>query len=106
MGGVDIVCASNELVTINPPQSESCASYLEEFIKSTGGSLSNPEAEQVCKLCSVSDTDTLLAMFGIYYDDRWMNFGITLVYTAFNIVAALILYWLARVPRKPKVVKK
>jgi hypothetical protein len=49
-----------------------------------------------------ADTNTLLKGLGLSYDLRWRNFGIMWAFVAFNVAGAVFLYWLARVPKKPK----
>jgi ABC-type multidrug transport system permease subunit len=41
----------------------------------------------------------VLDSLGIRYEDRWRNFGLMWVFVLVNVVAALGLYWLARVPK-------
>lgn len=101
VGGVPIVCAANELVKFDPPTGQTCSQYLTDYLSYAGGSLLNPTATQQCQFCPVSDTNTLLAGVGIFFDHRWRDFGITLAYSAINIALALGLYWLFRVPKKP-----
>jgi hypothetical protein len=36
------------------------------------------------------------------YDLRWRNFGIMWAFIIFNVFGAVLFYWLARVPKKPK----
>jgi ABC-type multidrug transport system permease subunit len=33
------------------------------------------------------------------YSDHWRNIGVLFAYVGFNIVAAVFLYWLCRVPK-------
>jgi ABC-type multidrug transport system permease subunit len=101
VGGVPIVCAANELVKFDPPTGQTCSQYLTDYLSYAGGSLLNPTATQQCQFCPVSDTNTLLAGVGIFFEHRWRDFGITLAYSAINIALALGLYWLFRVPKKP-----
>ncbi|KAH8651482.1 ABC-2 type transporter-domain-containing protein [Tricladium varicosporioides] len=105
IGGVDVVCAATEVIKINPPDLQNCASYLKEFLGFTEGTLLNPKSNTTCELCPAKHTNTLLKASGIDFDLRWRNCGITFVYTAANILLALGLYWLIRVPRKPSIKK-
>lgn len=66
-----------------------------------GGKLLNFEATEQCKFCPVSNTDNILAAIGIYYEDRWRNFTISVAYSIVNVAGALCLYWLFRVPKGP-----
>lgn len=75
---------------------------MANYIATAGGKLSNPNATSGCRLCPVTSTDTFLGSIQLHYDDRWRNFGLMVVYTVFNIFAALFLYWLARVPKGKK----
>lgn len=100
--GVSIVCTAAEMLTFDPPPPQSCAQYLADYLQSAGGDLLNPDALRRCQLCPVSSTDNVLALLGIDYGDRWRNFGITWVYNVVNVIGALALYWLLRVPKGPK----
>lgn len=99
LAGVDITCASNEILKFDPIEGQSCASYLQDYINIAGGSLLNPEATQQCQFCPFSNTDSLLATLGIYFEHRWRNYAITIVYSVVNAAGALFLYWLFRVPK-------
>lgn len=99
LGGVDITCASKELLKFDPPSGQSCAVYLQEYISRAGGSLLDPNATQGCQFCPVSSMNSLLATLGIYFEDRWRNYAITIVYSIANAAGALFLYWLFRVPK-------
>lgn len=99
LAGVDITCASNEILKFDPVDGQSCASYLQEYISNAGGSLLNPKATQQCEFCAFSSTDSLLATLGIYFEHRWRNYAITIVYSVANAAGALFLYWLFRVPK-------
>ncbi len=106
LAGVPVVCAGNELLHINPPLGQSCSSYLDSYMSHVGGRLINRDAESGCQFCPVKDTDVVLARLGIYFGRRWTDFGISLGYTIINILGALGLYWLFRVPRRAKTGKK
>ncbi len=99
LAGVGVTCAANEILNFDPPDGQDCGSYLKEYINEVGGALLNPGATQQCQFCPVSDTDSILATLGIYYDVRWRNYAITVAYSIFNVVGALCLYWLFRVPK-------
>ena len=72
------------------------------YIASHGGYLVDGEAKGSCEFCPVAETDVFLGNIDIYYEDRWRNFGILWGYVVFNIAAAVLFYWLARMPRKRK----
>lgn len=99
LAGVPIECSARETFSFDPPPGQSCAFYLRDYIMQSGGILLNPAATRHCNFCPVSSTDAVIARFGIFYHDRWRDFGITLAYSTFNVLSALALYWLFRVPK-------
>ncbi|KAL9030670.1 MAG: hypothetical protein Q9196_001236 [Gyalolechia fulgens] len=98
LAGVTVKCSTAELVEFDPPATATCGQYLRGFATQAGGALLNPDATQQCQFCTVSTTDALIARLGIFYQNRWRNFGISLAYCVINIVGALLLYRLFRVP--------
>ncbi|KAG8167727.1 hypothetical protein KVR01_003416 [Diaporthe batatas] len=95
-------CSSNEYVHFDPPANQTCAAYMSDYISAAGGYLENPTATADCSFCSVENTNAFLASISSSFDNRWRDFGIGMVYIVFNIVAALFLYWLVRMPKKGK----
>ena len=75
---------------------------MSAYIDKAGGYLKDPSATDQCTFCSLSSTDTFLAQVSSHYSDAWRNFGLMWVYIVFNIVAAVGIYWLARVPKGSK----
>lgn len=73
---------------------------MANFIKTAGGAVYNPDATSQCQYCSATSTNTFLKQVFINYDDRWRNFGLMWVYIIFNIFGCIVIYWLARVPKK------
>ncbi|CAH0021151.1 unnamed protein product [Clonostachys rhizophaga] len=102
IAGSDVTCADNELLELSPPGGLSCGDFLGPFANYTGGAVLNPEATDLCSYCTITTTDQFLARFEIDYDTRWRDFGLLWVYIAFNVGAALGLYWLFRVPKGKK----
>ena len=105
VGNVRVTCAPNEYLHFSPPGNGSCAEYLGIYIQAAGGYLEDERATGECSFCPVSDTNKYLSGVGAEYGDRWRNFGILWAYIVFNVVAALGVYWLARVPKRKKVEK-
>lgn len=108
LANTDVVCSSIELKIFNPPSGKTCAEYLDPYISAFGGYLqeNTRNSTQDCNFCPASKTNTVLANLSVHYSNRWRDFGILWAYVLFNICAALFLYWLARVPRKQKVVEE
>ncbi|KAF1813814.1 ABC-2 type transporter [Eremomyces bilateralis CBS 781.70] len=101
-------CASEEIIHFMPPIGRTCGEYLTQYIDNAGGSILNPNAgnNTECQYCPVTDTNSFLTALGVSFDNRWMDFGLMWVFCVFNIVAALGLYWLVRVPKNKKVKKE
>ncbi|MCJ1308910.1 hypothetical protein MMC25_002565 [Agyrium rufum] len=105
VANTNVVCADIEYLHFDPANGQMCGDYMAAYINATGGYLQNPSATSQCSFCAVGDTNVFLAQVSSYYDERWRNFGIMWAFIIFNVFAALFIYWLARVPKKPKVTK-
>ncbi|KAL4879024.1 ABC-2 type transporter-domain-containing protein [Aspergillus karnatakaensis] len=93
----EVVCSTAELSIFDPPENQTCQSYMAEYMDLAGGALQNPDATEACRYCSLTVADQYLAGSQIYWTDRWRNFGLIWVYVVFNIAAATVLYYLFRV---------
>lgn len=82
------------------PGSQTCEQYLSSYIEISGGFVTNPSATGVCQYCPVKDTTQFLETVGINFANRWRDYGFMWVYICVNIVAAVGLYWLCRVPKR------
>jgi ATP-binding cassette, subfamily G (WHITE), member 2, PDR len=100
-----VQCSSIELRIFNPRSGQTCGQYMAAFINETGGSVSNPAATVNCEYCPLTTTDSFLKSVNADFHDRWRNFGLMMAYIAFNVTAALFLYWLVRVPKNGTVEK-
>lgn len=107
LGGenVPIECSPKELVVLDPSPGQTCGQYLAGYLQYSPARLLNADAMVACQLCPASNTAQVLAAIGIIFDDRWRDLGISVVYTVFNILAALLLYWAFRTPKKSAGVK-
>lgn len=97
-----VTCAANEYVHFNPPDNQTCADFMSGYISAAGGYLENPSATSDCSFCSIENTNAFLTSISSSFDNRWRDFGIGCVYIVVNIVAALFLYWLVRMPKGKK----
>ncbi|KAJ5899214.1 hypothetical protein N7495_003958 [Penicillium taxi] len=102
LSGSTVQCSSIETLVMDPPSGMSCYDYLTPYANSTGGYIENPDATSACSYCSMSSTDTFLASVFSEWSDAWRNFGLMWVFLVFNVVGALGIYWLARVPKGNK----
>ncbi|CEI63250.1 ABC transporter CDR4 [Fusarium venenatum] len=99
IGNAEVTCTAQELTTFNPPNGTTCGEYLESYMAQAGGYLTNYDATSDCKFCTIKDTNVYLEALSSSYDNRWRDFGIGMVYIVVNIVGALFLYWLVRMPK-------
>lgn len=95
-----LICSPIELAVFNPPSGQTCDEYMSSYISSVGGSVYNPNATSGCEFCSATSTNSFLKALDISYSDRWRNFGLMWIYITVNIVGCILIYWLARVPKK------
>lgn len=102
LGDTSVVCSPDEILRFPAPEPSTCGEYMRSYISSNGGYLLDPGPISQCEFCAYTDTNTILQNMGIKYSDRWGNFAITLAYSVFNVGIALLLYWLFRVPKRPK----
>ncbi|KAI9043612.1 putative ABC multidrug transporter [Aspergillus affinis] len=97
--GRQVVCSTEELTIFDPPSGQTCQQYLGGMLEAAGGQLMNPDATKDCNYCSLSVADEYMASVGIYWTDRWRNFGLLWVFVVFNIFMATVLYYLFRIRR-------
>jgi ATP-binding cassette subfamily G (WHITE) protein 2 (PDR) len=95
-----IVCAANELLTVQPPAGLTCAAYLTDYVNVAGGYIVNGNATVDCTFCRLATTNAFLEIVSTPFSEAWRNFGLIFVYIAFNVVGALGIYWWMRVPKK------
>lgn len=101
VGGATATCSDIEISRIIPPMGMTCKEYL-GGLEENGMKLfnENATAPTACELCALSDTDSFLAQVNIFPDDVWRNVGILFAYIVINVIGAVLLYWLIRVPKK------
>jgi ATP-binding cassette subfamily G (WHITE) protein 2 (PDR) len=97
-----VKCADVEFLKFNPHGGQTCGQYMSTYISQYGGYLKDMNATTSCEFCLVYDTNTFLLSLSSSYSNRWRNFGILFTFVAVNVIAAVFLYWLARVPKGKK----
>jgi ATP-binding cassette, subfamily G (WHITE), member 2, PDR len=104
VANTEVTCAANELLSFAPPAGQTCQQFMANYINLAGGYLQAGTENNTdqCQFCTIGQTNAYLAGVNVYYEDRWRNYGIFMVYVVFNIFAGLFVYWLARVPKKGK----
>ncbi|KAI9708054.1 MAG: hypothetical protein M1820_004258 [Bogoriella megaspora] len=102
VANTNVVCADNELLAFTPPSGQTCGDYMQSFISTAGGYLQNNDtmAPGQCSFCPESDTNIFLAGVSSFYSQRWRNWGLMWAFITFNVVVAVLIYWLARVPKR------
>ncbi|KAF5551419.1 ABC transporter CDR4 [Fusarium mexicanum] len=100
VGKQEVTCSEIEFLQFQTPANLTCGEYVGQFVQAVGGALSNPGANQTCLYCPIASTDTYLGTLSIRYSERWRNFGLIWAFIMFDVIAALVAYWLLRVPKK------
>ncbi|KEF51094.1 ATPase [Exophiala aquamarina CBS 119918] len=100
-----ITCTAEELLRFSPPSSLNCSTYLAPYIEAFSGYLTPDSIGSTteCVFCSGNDTNSFLKSVSANYAERWRNFGIFWCYTLFNVAAAILLFWITRVPKQKRV---
>ncbi|RDA88599.1 hypothetical protein CP532_5866 [Ophiocordyceps camponoti-leonardi (nom. inval.)] len=102
-----IGCTRSEESIFPPPPGMSCGQYLEPFFRGGAqGRLADPDSLSECRYCAFSSADQVLAGSWIYWDQRWRNYGIGWAYIVFDILVAVMLYYLFRLNSISSLVKK
>lgn len=99
LSGAPAHCSDIELLTLDPPENQTCSTYLQAYATEFKATLLNGDATEKCQLCAISTTDEFLSAISVYYSDHWRNIGLLFAYIVFNIFMAVFLYWLVRVPK-------
>lgn len=94
-----ISCSATETSIFNPPSGMTCGAYLAPLLEHGPGQLQNPSATEQCRYCPVTNADQLLSTSGIFWSERWRNFGLVWVYIVFNIFVTILLYYTFRVKK-------
>ncbi|KAJ7852054.1 pleiotropic drug resistance ABC transporter [Mycena olivaceomarginata] len=98
LGGKAMECSAVELVTVNPPDGQTCGEFFASYISFAGGYLTNSDATSACRFCSTANTDQFLGgAFNILYKNHWRDLGFMCVYIGFNIACIYFFTWLIRI---------
>ena len=92
-----ITCSDREYLQIKPPSGQTCQGFMNLFMERVGGYVIT--VGNKCLYCPIDETNTFLESVHAIYSERWRNLGIFIVFIVFNIIFAIFLYWLARVPK-------
>lgn len=98
----DMHCSDSEYIVFDAPSGSTCGQYMSNYIKQAGGYLENEKSSTLCRYCQFKTTNDYLKTLNSYWSQRWRNWGIFICYIAINIIFAIFLYWLARVPKSSR----
>ena len=102
LANAQATCASNEYLRFNVLEGSTCIEYMQDYIDLAGGFLSDENSTSECEFCPIKDTNKFLMGVSIDFLNRWRNFGLMWVFVIFNVVVAVLLFWLTRVPKTKK----
>ncbi|KAI5271066.1 hypothetical protein E4T47_05600 [Aureobasidium subglaciale] len=95
---VPVNCSANDLARFDPPAGQTCAAYAAEYLSRSTGYLVNPDATSDCGYCPYSTGSEYAATMDFYYDQRWRDWGIFLVFALVsNIALIYFITWFTRV---------
>ncbi|RCH99225.1 hypothetical protein CU098_000518, partial [Rhizopus stolonifer] len=80
-------CGDADVIKIRPPPGQTCSQYMSNFFADGGlGYITNPDSIELCNYCQYSiANDYYETRIGWSFANRWRNFGILWIFTAFNI---------------------
>ncbi|KAM9939518.1 hypothetical protein OXX80_001000 [Metschnikowia pulcherrima] len=94
-----VECSDSELLNVLAPAGQTCAEYMREYMNEKGGYLLSESATGACKFCTMTSTNTFLDGVSANFETRWRDIGIFIAYIGFNMMATVVLYYMARVPK-------
>ena len=88
-----VVCADNEFARFSPPAGQTCQAYVQPFIARAGGYVQDGVGG-LCEYCQYATGDEFAAGFNVFYANRWIDYGVTFAYCAFNFMMIYACSWL------------
>jgi ABC-type multidrug transport system permease subunit len=102
LAGAPVYCSGIEYLLFDAPPDATCQEYMASYLASNSGFLLQTNPGEQCQFCPSDTADDFLASIDASFGERWMNFGLVLVFIAFNIAATFLLYYVFRIPRSKK----
>ncbi|MCJ1478683.1 hypothetical protein MMC13_007364 [Lambiella insularis] len=90
---VQVVCQPQEFARFSAPPGETCQSYAGPYIAQAGGYIQTG-AGGICEFCQYATGDQFAAGFNVYYDHKWLDYGVFWVYIGFNFFVIFFSSWL------------
>lgn len=81
---VVVSCASGEMTLYNAPSGQTCQSYTQPFIQSSGMGYVSTLANGTCAYCPYATGEEYLSTLNTKPTEQWRDFGIFLVFTFSN----------------------
>ncbi|KOS21266.1 ATP-binding cassette transporter CGR1 [Escovopsis weberi] len=95
--GRPVVCSQREMSVFNPPANLTCGEYLAPYLRVAPGHLQNPMDTSACRYCAFTVADQSIELSRIRWSEKWRNYGIMWGYIGFNLLMAILLYYVFRV---------
>ncbi|KAF4546554.1 ABC transporter pmr5 [Lasiodiplodia theobromae] len=92
--GTEVRCVEGDLTRFDPPPGQTCGAYMEPYLRRSPGYLANPEARADCAYCGYATGDEYAVSLDFYWDKRWRDLGIFVVFCVSNIVIVFAVPWL------------
>ncbi|KAI9835623.1 MAG: hypothetical protein M1837_003696 [Sclerophora amabilis] len=89
---IPVRCAADEFARFPPPPGTSCQEYTQQFIQMIGGSVQ--EQDGMCMFCQYSSGDEFAASFNVFYENRWLDYGVFWAFSIFNFMIVFLCSWL------------
>ena len=99
LANAPVICSTSEFVSFPPPANSTCGEFMDPYMATSGGYLKDVNSTTTCTFCTMSSTNAFLSGIRADYSLRWRNWGIFFCYIFINILLAIGIYWLARVPK-------
>ncbi|OBZ88633.1 ABC transporter G family member 21 [Choanephora cucurbitarum] len=102
LDGVKVECGNDDVIKIKSPPGQTCGQYMSEYFASGGlGYVTNPDSTDYCNYCQYSTGNEYYeTRIGWSFSNRWRNFGILWIFTAFNICLFVLFTYLLRKPKR------
>ncbi|CAG7923629.1 unnamed protein product [Penicillium olsonii] len=88
-----VVCKPDELAVFDPPAGQTCGSYAQSFLETSGGYLLNLNATDNCEYCQYSYGDDYVATLDWGYHQHWWNWAVFLGFCMTNVLLLYIIVW-------------
>ena len=97
LGDFTVECKEGETTLFNPPPGQTCGQYAGDFIRSSIGYITNPNANANCGYCQYRSGEQYLSTINVKPSEKWRDFGIFLVFVCSNWALVYFFIWSTRV---------